>query len=421
MQPTFVALCVALGIGLLVGAERERRKDSSPDRGSAGIRTFAIVSLLGAVGMLVGGVAVLALVVFITGLAAMAAYVSNHREDKGITTEMALVLNGLLGGLAVVDALLAAEVGVLLALLLFARKAIHHFVRALLTEQDLQDALVFAGIALIVLPLAPDAFMGPLNALNPRHLVLLVVVMLAISACGYVGSRWLGPRYGLPLAGFSSGFVSSVATTYSMGQRGQVNGVVSGPAVAGAALSSIATFVQMSVLIGLVAPQLLRLMALPLLLGGAAALSYGLWCLYGSDSGSSTPATAHPEGAPDVGRAFDLQSAVAFAGVLTLVMMVSAGLNAWLGERGVALAAMVAGLADAHATAASTASLIAAGEIKAQQAVLPILLGLSANTLTKAVVAYQAGGVAYLCRMAPGLALMMVAVWAGYGVLWLSS
>jgi len=419
MQPTFVALCVALGIGLLVGAERERRKDSSPDRGSAGIRTFAIVSLLGAVGMLVGGVAVLALVVFITGLAAMAAYVSNHREDKGITTEMALVLNGLLGGLAVVDALLAAEVGVLLALLLFARKAIHHFVRALLTEQDLQDALVFAGIALIVLPLAPDAFMGPLNALNPRHLVLLVVVMLAISACGYVGSRWLGPRYGLPLAGFSSGFVSSVATIYSMGQRGRVNGVVSGPAVAGAALSSIATFVQMSVLIGLVAPQLLRLMALPLLLGGAAALSYGLWCLYGS--GSDPTANALPEGGPDVGRAFDLRSAVAFAGVLTLVMMVSAGLNAWLGERGVALAAMVAGLADAHATAASTASLIAAGEIKAQQAVLPILLGLSANTMTKAVVAHQAGGVAYLRSMAPGLALMMVAVWAGYGVLWLSS
>jgi uncharacterized membrane protein (DUF4010 family) len=107
--------------------------------------------------------------------------------------------------------------------------------------------------------------------------------------------------------------------------------------------------------------------------------------------------------------------------VLTLVMMVSAGLNAWLGERGVALAAMVAGLADAHATAASTASLIAAGEIKAQQAVLPILLGLSANTMTKAVVAHQAGGVAYLRSMAPGLALMMAAVWAGYGVLWLSS
>jgi uncharacterized membrane protein (DUF4010 family) len=405
---------VALGVGLLVGAERERRKNSSPDRGSAGIRTFAIAAIMGAVGMLIGGVAVLALVVLMTGLGAMAAYVSNHKEDKGITTEMALVLTCLLGGLAVMDALLAAAVGVLLALLLFARNAIHHFVRALLTEQDWRDALVFAAIALIVMPLAPDQFMGPFNALNPRSLVLLVVVMLGISACGYVGSRWFGPRYGLPLAGFSSGFVSSAATIHSMGQRAREVGASSGAEVAGAALSSIATFVQMAVLIGLVEPQLLCDLALPLLLGGAAALAYGAYCLRGmaTDVAGSAPG-------PQVGRAFELKTALAFAAVLTLVMLVSAGLNVWLGERGVALAAFVAGLADAHAIAASTASLIAAGEIQVQQAVMPILLGITANTVTKAVVAYQGGGAGFLRRLAPGLGFMLAAVWVGYGLtLW---
>ena len=40
-------LAVALGIGLLVGAERERSKGMDPDRSLAGIRTFTIVALLG--------------------------------------------------------------------------------------------------------------------------------------------------------------------------------------------------------------------------------------------------------------------------------------------------------------------------------------------------------------------------------------
>lgn len=67
--------------------------------------------------------------------------------------------------------------------------------------------------------LAPDRFMGPFDALNPRAIARLIVLVMAISALGYVAMRALGSRYGLPLAGFASGFVSSTATIYSMGER----------------------------------------------------------------------------------------------------------------------------------------------------------------------------------------------------------
>ncbi|WP_342616210.1 MgtC/SapB family protein [Rhodoferax sp. GW822-FHT02A01] len=411
MSSTFVALSVALGIGLLVGAERERRKGSSPDRSAAGIRTFAIASIMGAVGMLIGDVELLALVVFMTGCAAMIAYRANHKEDPGLTTEFALVLTSMLGGMAVKNALLAAGVGVLLALLLVARNAIHHFVKTLLTAQDLEDTLIFSATALIVMPLVPDQFMGPFHALNPRNLVMLVVVVMAISAAGYVGTRWLGPRHGLPLAGFAAGFVSSTATIHSMGQRSVADSSVAAPAVAGAVLSSIATFVQMSVLIGLVQPGLLRLLALPLLAGGAVALFYGLYFLWRARRDDS-----HEPMEQASGRAFNLRTSVTFALLLGGVMIVSAGLNAWLGDQGLVLGAVVAGLADAHATAASAASLVASGKIQATQAVLPILLGLTANTLTKAVVAYHAAGMAYARKIVPGLATMILAVWAGYWV-----
>jgi uncharacterized membrane protein (DUF4010 family) len=153
-------------------------------------------------------------------------------------------------------------------------------------------------------------------------------------------------------------------------------------------------------------------MAIPLVLGGAAASLYGLFFLWRSKKDATTP---QPE--QEKGRAFNLRTSIVFALLLGAVMTISAALNAWLGDQGLVLSALVAGLADAHATAASTASLLAAGKIQASQAVLPILLGLSANTLTKAVVAFKSGGVAYAGKIVPGLVFMILAVWAGYWVM----
>jgi len=211
-QSTLLGLCVAVGIGLLVGAERERRKYTSPARSAAGIRTFTVSALLGAVSVLLGGRLVLAVAALVVGILAMVAYQSTRAEDPGLTTEFALLLTCLLGGLAIREAVLAAGVGAVLAVLLAARSRLHHFVRSVLTEQELHDVILFSATALIVLPLAPDRFMGPFDALNPRAIARLIVLVMAISAIGYVAMRSLGPRYGLPLAGFASGFVSSTAT-----------------------------------------------------------------------------------------------------------------------------------------------------------------------------------------------------------------
>jgi len=94
-------------------------------------------------------------------------------------------------------------------------------------------------------------------------------------------------------------------------------------------------------------------------------------------------------------------------------MLVSAGLNAWLGARGMLLGAAMTGMVDAHATAASAASLMAVKKISTNQAVGPILVGLTTNTLMKAVVAFKSGGARYAMRIVPGLAIMMIAVWLG--------
>lgn len=286
--------------------------------------------------------------------------------------------------------------------------SLHHFVRSVLTEQELRDIIVFSAIALIVLPLSPDRFLGPFDAINPQALAKLVVLVMAISAVAYVAMRSLGPRYGLPLAGFASGFVSSTATIYSMGVRAARHETIMGAAVSGAVLSSIATIIQMTVVIALIQPVLLSMMAIPLASGGLVAFLYGLiYFIKGNRAVEDKQETR-------TDRAFDMKTAVGFAVLVSLVLIGSAALNAWLGSRGMLLGAAVSGLADAHATAASAASLAAAGKITNNEAVAPILVGLTTNTLMKAVVAFNSGGARYAARIVPGLALMISAVWFGF-------
>jgi uncharacterized membrane protein (DUF4010 family) len=407
-QNTLLGLCVALGIGLLVGAERERRKTTCPTRASAGIRTFVVCAFLGSVSVILGGGLVLAVTALMVGTGALFAYERTSHHDAGMTTEFALLLTCLLGGLAIREAMLAAGVGAGLALLLAARDRLHHFVQSVLRAQELNDIILFSAMALIVLPLTPDRFMGPFDALNPRAIARLIAAVMAISALGYVAVRSVGPRYGLPLAGFAAGFVSSTATIYSMGERVSRQPSLMSGAVAGAVLSSIATIIQMTVVIGLIQASLLTAMVLPLSFGGVAATLYGLVFLLRRARASSTGTTIE-----DVGHAFSLRTAVIFATLVGLILLVSAGLNAWLGARGILLSAALTGLADAHATAASAASLMAADKISSAQAVEPILIGLTTNTLMKAVVAFKAGGVPYATRIVPGLAFMIAAAWLG--------
>ncbi len=406
MDALAVRLAVSLGIGLLIGAERERRKGKGPGRAPAGIRTFGLVALAGGVSLAFGGEAVLVVSMLAVGALAAIAYFRSRAADPGLTTEVALLTTFLLGALAVRQPALAAGLGATVAILLAARTRLHRFVRRVLTEQELHDALLFAAAALVVLPLTPDRPVGPFGVLNPRTLWKLTVLVMAISAGGYVALRLLGVRLGLPLAGLASGFVSSAATIGAMGQRAAKEPNLCLPAVAGAVLSSVATVVQMVVVLGATSPPTLRAMRLPLLFAGLAAGGYGLLFAF-------RLARRRSDGAAPLGRAFDLKTSFLFAATVSGILLLSAAVNQWLGKRGLLVAVGLAGFADAHAAAISAASLTAASKISASEAVWPILTALSTNTVTKAVAAAAAGGRRFALETIPGLLLVILAAWAG--------
>ena len=143
----------------------------------------------------------LAIVIAGVNILTAAAYWRSHEDDPGLTTEVALIVTALLGGLSMQKPALAAGLAVAVAVLLAARSMLHRFVRSVLTEDELNDALIFAGATLVVLPLVPDRAMGPYGALNPHSIWILVILVMAISAAGYMAVRLLGARFGLPIAG----------------------------------------------------------------------------------------------------------------------------------------------------------------------------------------------------------------------------
>lgn len=93
IEPVILNLAVALGIGLLIGAERERRKGEGPSRSPAGIRTFTVTSLAGAISFIVGGEVLLAVATAGVIILTAAAYWRGHEDDPGLTTEIALIFN----------------------------------------------------------------------------------------------------------------------------------------------------------------------------------------------------------------------------------------------------------------------------------------------------------------------------------------
>ena len=335
-----------------------------------------------------------------------AAYWRGHDLDPGLTTEIALILTALLGGLSMQQPMLAAGLGVIVAVLLAARSRIHHFVRSVLTEDELNDALVFAGATLVILPLVPDRPMGPFGAINPHSIWILVILVMAISGTGYIAVRLLGMKFGLPISGLASGFISSTATIGAMGARAAKATDVLAAAVAGAVLSTIATIVQLALVLAATNIATFQALSVPLICAGLVAVVYGIvFTVRALQQKTASEAQG--------GRAFSLSTALAFGLTLCSILVASAALREWFGETGIIVAAALAGFVDTHSAAISAASLVASGKMSATDAVFPILAGFSTNTISKMILAGISGGFSFALRVIPGLIVVALAAWAG--------
>lgn len=400
MQTNLTSLLTALGLGLLIGAVRQRQH---PDA-LAGLRTHALAAVLGAVAFGLG-IAVFLLLLGFGGGLILIGYWRESDRDRGLTGEIALFLTLLLGALACEQPQLAAGLAVLTAGLLYAKASLHRFTQEVLSEGEVHDGLLLLAAVLVVLPLVPDRDFGPFSGFNPATLWTLVVLVMAISALGHVALRLIGNRWGLAVAGFFAGYVSSTAAIAGFGQRVREAPALLRACVGAAMLANLASLSLVVPIVLAVSPSLLPALLPELAAGGATLLAGGLLGLRsGKDSDVEAP-TAQT-------RMFRFGHALGMAALIGAVLFVAAAMNAWLGARGALAAAAIAALAELHAAMATLAQLSHDGAIDAVQARWGLLGLLATSVMAKTGFAFASGGRAYGMRVGFGLAAMLVAVGA---------
>lgn len=405
LPPEASAILIALGAGLLIGVERERRMQDDEVAGAAGIRTYAITALLGVLAALSDSNVVLGAVALGVVALTTLSYQRSRDADPGLTSEVAQLATFLTGVLAAFKPVLAAAAGVLIALLLVLRTPLHSFARAKLSDQELRDAVLLAAAAILVLPILPDHPIDPWQVVNPRLVWKLTVLIMLIDAGGYVAQRLVGARAGLPISGLLGGFVSSTAVVATMGKRAREERQVLPAAAAGAALSQIATVAQLAMVLAVSDAALLGQLRWVLLAMGVAMALYGALLLLAGKGKAAPP--------PPSGRAFRLRTALVFAAAFVLVMLMVAWLQRSFGPAWALAGVVVGGFADAHSTAASVGSLATQGQLAPELAVIAIGLVVTTNTLSKLGFAWAGGG-AYFWRLAPGLLLLIATYWVAW-------
>lgn len=289
--------------------------------------------------------------------------------------------------------------------------------------------LLAAGLAWA---LAPDDFIGPYQAFNPKKIAEFVLVTLLISAAARLTVSQLGRRAGTALAGLMGGFASSTATIYAMGALARERHVSAEIAVMGAALSSVATPIQMLVMVRLLAPGMFSALLLPAALALMVLLAVALMAVLRQRSMrhggahpmapiAASPAALHAPHAPHVPLVsqlhqplVDLRALAVLLGLSTAMTFAAAVLYAELGPRSLPLVGAVSGLVDAHTVIPSMAALWVQGRLALDAAVLPILVSFSVNSVSKCLVAFHAGGAAYGRGLMGGLLLANLGLWLGF-------
>lgn len=383
-------LAVALGLGLIVGLERgwKTRAEHGGQR-PAGLRTFGLAGLLGgvlAVPGLPGGLLVLAAGLLVLGVLAVYAYAKRARatRDLGLTTEVALLATFGLGAAAVLGyPIEAAAAAVVMALLLGLKTEFHRMV-ARLERRELLATLQLLLIAAVIVPLLPSRDMGPWQAVNPRLVGLLVLLIAGLSWVGYFSVRVFGTRLGLILTAVLGGLSSSTAITVAYARRSRAlvsNAALLGTGIALAAATMVPRLcievatVNASVLLR-IWPTLLVLALVPLIAVAAAVL---------------TARRVAEAAEVDLDNPLQLRAALVFGLLLSVIPIISQGAERAFGATGVYATAALAGLADVDAIALSLARAAGRG-IDAATAERAVIVAVLSNTAVKALLAGVIGG-----------------------------
>lgn len=406
----FYRFAVALGIGLLVGFERERIRRKGVEM-SAGVRTFALLALVGCAGAMITDQMKSPLPFSATFAAVAALLIAAYmrpveHSGVGITTEVTAMLTVLTGALCYYQYFgLAAALGVAMLVLLSLKPQLHYFAERL-TSEDVYAAIKFAVVSLVILPILPNqSFLPPpFDVLNPYNIWWMVVLISGISFVGYVLVKVLDPQRGIGLTGLVGGLASSTAVTMTFSGRSRTAvalavsfalAIVAAWAIMPARVLFIVFFTNRALLADLWLPML------------SAALITALYAfaLYRRERGRSGDSVL-------MSNPFELGTAIRFGLLYAVILVVARAAQMYFGATGVYLAAIVSGTTELDAITVSMAQLSKGGEVEATTAATAIVLAAASNTVVKGGIVLATGSRELKWVIAPAVPLILITLLA---------
>lgn len=381
----FYKLAAALGIGLIIGMQRENAYADSATRHPAGVRTFSVISLCGALAAFLSDL-MHTVAPFITGFAVVglllvASHVAHgfvNKEEDGLTTSASLIMVYFLGALCWYNRLLESCILMIVLLWLLALKKQLHEFASKISKEDVIATVKFAVISLMILPFLPNQAYGPvgLEVLNPHTIWLFVVFISGIGFVGYVLIKLVGPGKGIWLTGLLGGLASSTALTLNLVGRSRDNEDYAGNFTVGIVLSWAVMYIRLYLICAVLVPDLAKPLALPLLLPAAPALFYALYL-------KVREGRNHTEKGSTFNNPFNLLPAIKFGLIFTVVMFVANAARVYLGSSALMACSFLGGAAEMDAVAFSLLDMSVKASLPVRELVLALLFASIANTLTK--------------------------------------
>lgn len=382
--PFLHAMVVSVSVGGLVGLMRQwsDAHEEHPVESSAGLRTYALWSLLGFLSGYVHDHHApfffpVSFATFGIFLIAANSLDKAHSRGLGLTSYAAAILTFMVGALIFWQRFQAAiTIAVTVGILLTSKPIIHRWARNL-TNEDILSLLQFLAVTGLILPLVPDRGFGPLEAFNPYKIWLMVVLISGLGFIGYVAVRLLGTRAGITVTGLAGGLASSTATTLALTRNSRDTPELAGTLAMGIVIANTVMLGRIAVIILALNQALFRVLLIPLLIMALPTTLYLLWAIFFSRRGR------HEVDIPELRNPLSLKLAIKFALLYGLIVFLLKAVAVWGGGVGFYPVAFLSGLTDMDAIALSLTNEASAGNLIHAVAARGVLIGGIANTLFK--------------------------------------
>ncbi|WP_235297660.1 MgtC/SapB family protein [Portibacter marinus] len=409
-----ITLGIALGLGLLVGVQRE-----SVESKMAGVRTFTILSILGAIsGFLTrdfeNDYILPFMAIAVTGLLLMANYIKLKKQedaDIGQTTEVAALLIFAISAYLVEGSrVVGIVVGGSLAFLLYIKEHLHHFIDGL-KEKDISAIMIFAGISLVILPILPNQTYGPYDVLNPRNIWMMVTLIVGISVIGYFIYKFVSQKVGIITNGILGGLISSTATSVSYARKTTNAENIGNIAAFVITVASAIALVRIIIEIAVVIPQQLPMLLLPLavefifMVGVCVVMFYLI-----------SKEQKKEDKMPEPNNPAQFRSALVFGLLYAFILLVVAFTKDKFGNNALYIVSLISGLTDVDAITLSLSQLMKTGDLSTNTGWKLILLASLSNLLFKGIIAGVLGTRKLLIWICVSFGVSII---AGLLIIWL--